>query len=70
VLKVNSMFSGANARASKLPGLIREMTARNDCLFFDASQVVTPSKEDGVHLDAENNIKLGRALAEFIKSMA
>jgi len=69
VLKDSSMFDGASAKAEKLSRLIESMAEKNGCKFFDASNVVEPSKEDGVHLDAENNIKLGKEIAKFIKEL-
>ena len=36
------------------------------CAFLDASKIVSASAEDAVHLDAENQRKLGAAIAEFI----
>ncbi len=35
-------------------------------LFFDSADVVVASKEDSLHLDAENQRKLGRAIFENI----
>lgn len=69
VLKENSMFNGAGKKSQELPQLIKAMAEEQGVLFFDASTVVVPSKEDGVHLNAENNITLGKALAQFLREI-
>jgi lysophospholipase L1-like esterase len=43
-------------------------TARN-CPYFDAAQAVSPSDEDGVHLDAEAHGALAEAIAERVRSL-
>ena len=40
-----------------------------DILFFDAGAVMTPSEVDGVHLDADQHIKFGNELANFISQL-
>ena len=37
-----------------------------NCLFLDAAEYVEASKTDGCHLDAENQKKLGKVIAEFV----
>lgn len=44
-----------------------EMIAkRHECLFLDASQIVEPTVEDGVHLNQEGHAKLGEYLAGVV----
>jgi lysophospholipase L1-like esterase len=64
-----NIFNGSGAKSAALRSLIKQFTVDNKVLFFDASTVVTASPIDGVHLDIENNHKLGRALAQFIKEV-
>jgi hypothetical protein len=37
--------------------------------FFDAAKVVWSWRWDGVHLDLEQNIILGKAIATYIQSL-
>jgi hypothetical protein len=37
-----------------------------DCHFFDANTVTTSSDVNGVHLDAEQHVALGLAIAKFV----
>lgn len=56
----------------KCPGLAAELQAvatLKDCAFFDANDVIGTSPVDGVHLDAEAHITLGKALAPAAQSL-
>lgn len=64
-----NIFHSAGPKIARLPGLIKDFAIENKVYFFDASKVVTVSPIDGVHLDIENNHKLGRALVQFIKEI-
>jgi len=48
---------------------IERVAAEQNCPFFDAGSVTPTSKVDGVHLDAEQHLVLGRALAKKVKSL-
>jgi lysophospholipase L1-like esterase len=62
-------FSGAEGRCAGLAHAYREVSARLACEFFDASTVVTSSEADGVHLDFDQHLKLGRALAAAVSAI-
>lgn len=64
-----NIFHGSGPKSLALPPLIKAFAQEHKVLCFDASAVVAPSPLDGVHLDIENNYKLGRALAQFIKEV-
>jgi hypothetical protein len=36
------------------------------CHFFDAGSVTSASKVDGIHLDAEQHLLLGRAMVDVV----
>jgi lysophospholipase L1-like esterase len=58
--------------SEKCAGLAKayEETARElACRFFDAGTVITSSELDGVHLDADQHQRLGRALAPVVGSV-
>lgn len=64
-----NIFNGTGPKILALPSLIKEFADQNKVLSFDSSKIVTVSPVDGVHLDIDNNHKLGRALAQFIKEV-
>ena len=47
--------------AEAYEGVAREL----GCRFFDAGQVTSSSRVDGVHLDADQHRTLGEALAKL-----
>lgn len=44
----------------------KRMAKVQNCLYLDASKIVSTSEVDGVHLDAENHQKLGLAIAKCL----
>lgn len=63
-------FADADRRSEGLSAAYRSVAADLDCAFFDAASVIATSAIDGVHLDAEAHLTLGRALAEHIEQLA
>jgi lysophospholipase L1-like esterase len=57
-------FAGARERASGLSEAYEAVAGEMGCAFFDAGPVITASKVDGVHLDADQHAILGKALVE------
>ena len=62
------VFGGGPARAD-LAGPYAEIAARHGAAFLDAGRVWSVSPVDGVHFDAGEHAKLGRAVAEAIGRM-
>ena len=62
-------FSGAEIRCRGLSAAYREMAAAHGCPFFDASEVTTSSKVDGIHLDEDQHLALGEALAGVVAGL-
>ena len=62
-------FLGAEKRCVGLAGAYRQVASDLQCSFFDAGSVTTSSVVDGVHLDADQHIKLGTALAEVVRHL-
>jgi len=56
-------FADAEKKAVGLTTAIEQVAAENGCPFYDAGNVVTTSRVDGVHLDADQHLELGKALA-------
>ena len=59
-------FIGAEQRCGGLADAYREVSANLRCHFFDAGSVGVSSQTDGIHLDADQHLVLGRALAEVV----
>ncbi len=60
-------FAGAEMRQVGLADNIATVARTNGCGFFDAGKVVRASDIDGVHLDAEEQVILGKAMAAQVK---
>ena len=55
-------FKGAEARCAGVAEAFRQTATDLGCEFFDAGNVTSSSVVDGVHLDADQHLKLGKAL--------
>ena len=53
----------------KLGKCMKEQAAIRNFDFIDAADYVEASKEDGVHLDAKNHIKLAETIAKHVESI-
>jgi lysophospholipase L1-like esterase len=62
-------FTDAETRSAGLAQAFREISAEIGCHFFDAGSVTGSSAVDGVHLDADQHARLGKALAGFIATL-
>lgn len=56
-------FLGGDLKCIGLAQAYRDVATALGCLFFDAASVTTASRVDGVHLDADQHLTLGKALA-------
>src|SRR5215510_12699259 len=54
-------FKDAEIKCAGFADAIREVTTALECHFFDASTVTSSSRVDGIHLDEDQHIALGRA---------
>lgn len=62
-------FEGAQLKSKGLAAALQEVANSLDCRFFDANTVTPVSPVDGIHLDAEQHILLGKALAKEIAAL-
>ena len=62
-------FAGGELRAVGLAKAIEAVCAEEKCAFFDAGSVTPASVVDGVHLDADQHARLGRALAPVVGAL-
>jgi lysophospholipase L1-like esterase len=66
---IAAKFTGAAAKSAGLADAYRDIAAELSCHFFDAGSVTPASAVDGIHLDADQHARLGRALAAFVAGL-
>jgi lysophospholipase L1-like esterase len=59
-------FEGAEQRSAGLGQAYRTVAAELACHFLDAGEVTTTSLVDGVHLDADQHLRLGCEIAKVV----
>jgi len=59
-------FAGGEAGSAGLASEYRKVSAELGCHFFDAATVTPSSRVDGVHLDADQHMRLGEAMAGVV----
>lgn len=62
-------FPGAAERSAGLAQAYAQIASDLDCHYFDANTATAASVVDGVHLDADQHLKLGNALAEAVRGI-
>ena len=62
-------FEGGEVKCVGLSATYRRVCEEVACHFFDAGDVITSSNVDGVHLDLEQHLALGNAVAEVVKPL-
>lgn len=62
-------FRGAEQRCAGLAEAYMQAASGLGCYFFDAGTVTSTSKVDGVHLDCDQHLALGKALAEVVRAI-
>ena len=63
------MFAGGDTASKRLAPLYAALAGETGCGFFDAGSVAQTTPLDGVHMDAENTRKVGKALAPVVRRM-
>ena len=63
---IASKFAGAEERCLGLAEAYRLVAGELRCRFLDAGEVTTTSLVDGVHLDADQHLRLGREIARAV----
>ncbi len=62
-------FEGGERKCLGLAAAYRNVCKEAGCHFFDAGSVITSSKVDGVHLDAEQHLALGNELSRVVQPL-
>jgi lysophospholipase L1-like esterase len=66
---VAAKFPDAEMRSAGLAAAYREIATVLSCHFFDAGTVTAASRVDGIHLDEDQHITLGGAMADFVATL-
>ncbi|MGB9979947.1 SGNH/GDSL hydrolase family protein [Methanobacterium sp.] len=62
-------FESGKAKSHLLGQYYKQVAEEYDIHFFDASEVVTASDLDGIHLDSDEHIKLGHVITDKVKKI-
>ncbi len=62
-------FEGTIEQSFRLSDYYLQIAQEKQCSYFDAATVAVTSPLDGVHLDEENTINIGKALAPVVKQI-
>jgi lysophospholipase L1-like esterase len=62
-------YAGAARKSTHFSQHFRRQAGVHGCAFLDAAALVSPSGDDGVHLDAAAHATLGHAIADKVKNL-
>jgi lysophospholipase L1-like esterase len=62
-------LSGGTEKSQKLANYYQRISKQLECEYFDAGKVIKSSEIDGVHFEEAEHAKLGRALADKVKTI-
>lgn len=62
-------FEGSAEKSLKFGEYYEKVAKQFGCFFLDAGTIVESSKLDGIHLEASEHVKLGKAIAGKIKEI-
>jgi hypothetical protein len=62
-------FEGGERKCAGVAFAYRNVCEEVGCHFFDAGGVITSSNVDGVHLDLEQHLVLGKELSRTVKAL-
>lgn len=63
-----SFDESAVGRSRELSALYKKIAEKHGCLFLDAASIISPSKEDSLHLSPEAHKKLAEEIKKIITS--
>lgn len=64
---VAEKLEGAQAKSKRFPTCYEAIAKQLGCAFFNSQGIVQPSTTDGIHLEAIEHAKLGKALAGAVR---
>jgi lysophospholipase L1-like esterase len=63
------MFDGAAPKSQKFAEQYARVAVEQGCAFFDTGTVIASSELDGIHFEAGEHAKLGRAVAGEVRKL-
>src|SRR5229473_3063962 len=66
---IAAKFVGAEQRCAGLADAYREVSSSLGCHYFEAGSVTETSRVDGIHLDVDQHLTLGRAWADVVSAI-
>lgn len=63
------MFIGGEEKSHQLADAFKQVSEERGFRLFNAGDVIKSSAIDGIHFEAEEHMKLGRAVAAYIQSL-
>jgi lysophospholipase L1-like esterase len=63
------LFAGGVEKSAQLAPFYQQMAAEVGAHFFDAGRVIQSSPQEGVHWEAEAQVALGQALADWVRAL-
>jgi lysophospholipase L1-like esterase len=67
---LGDMFQGGTEKSQRLGAAYRPQAEKYGAAFLDAGTIIRTSDIDGVHFEASEHAKLGKAVARAIRAMA
>ncbi len=62
-------FESGKAKSHLLGQYYKQVAEEYSVYFLDASEVVTASDLDGIHLDVDEHVKLGHVMGDIVKKI-
>lgn len=66
---VKDKYLGAGEKSKKLAKLFDQVATKYNCKFVDMAKYVSPSKEDGYHLEPESHQKVAEVIYNEVKTI-
>jgi lysophospholipase L1-like esterase len=68
-IEYHAYYHGQIEKSFKLPGEFEHVAKIRGCDFLDPSQVISASRDDGVHIEADEHIKLGLHVCTIVRDI-
>ncbi|WP_432472459.1 SGNH/GDSL hydrolase family protein [Amphritea sp. HPY] len=66
---IAAKFRGAAEKWQGFKEALEQIASQQDCHFYDAAMATSASKVDGIHLDQDQHMALGKALSPLIAQL-
>jgi lysophospholipase L1-like esterase len=67
--QLKEVFAGGTEKSLKFGTYYADIAETFGCYFIDASKIIRSSPDDGIHFDAGEHAKLGKAVAEKVREI-